>query len=177
MHTHKSLLHSLSLGWNIHVCLCPHRNIQSLNMPPMPVIKLETVLPWQRCLRHSPRWQPPASPCTHPWIHIPNTHTHTHKAGAWAGEISAHQTEAHWPAYCCFKAPINFPLISAYRWGRRERLQMPCQSNKRWKHLRPTLLPFSGHSNRQWTIVMAFLKSAIRCYLKVAASWDDQLGI
>ena len=138
-HTNPSLARSLSLGRNFHVYLCPYRNIQSLNMPSMPVIKLETVLPWQRCLRHSPWWQPPASRCTHTWIHTPNTHTHTHRAGAWAGEISAHQIEAHWPAYCCFKAPINFPLISVYRWGQRERLQMPSQSNKRWKHLRPTL--------------------------------------
>lgn len=46
------------------------------------------------------------------------THTNTRGAGAWAGEISAHQREPHWPACCCFKAPINFPLISVYRWKR-----------------------------------------------------------
>lgn len=100
------------------------------------------------------------------------TQIHTQRAGAWAGQISAHQRQPHWPAYFCFKAPINFPLICLQVGGDGSdfRCNKATKGEIIWGN---TALPFSSNSNTRWMIIMAFLKGAVICHLKVAALWDS----
>lgn len=102
----------------VHACVCPYRNIQSLNMPFMPVIKLENY--------HGNSVSGTASGDS-----LQPVPAHRQREVEHEQVKYLHIKEPRWPAYCCLKAPINSPLIRLQVGGRG--LQMLSQSNKRWK--------------------------------------------
>lgn len=89
-----------------------------------------------------------------------------------AGEISAHQRQARWPAYCCFKAPINFPPVSVNRWGE-------TTSNAISRHQRVetseaydiAIFRKLQHTTDDYKSIPALLQCAIGCHLANGGSF------